>query len=207
VNLFQRKPRVKGYIGYFRLTDWWLSTFSADERTKIEKAYQPMGGGTGTLTQTDITYSSSTISMFLSGLSSWFTKTQKDREIARRILKKAVEVGDPKNDVLGLHFTYQALIEVWYRDRETHPDALSEATAACLGQIGIAHQAARQFKKEYPNSPLPSHVGYTQLTIIYDHQGRYDEAIKIAQQAKQQSWNGDWDARIQRYEKKRTKPK
>ncbi len=207
MNIFGRKPQIKGHIGYFGLSDWWLSAFTEQERTQIEKVYTPLGGGTGSLTQSEITYTTASVSMFLSGLSTWFRKTEKDRDIARRILKKAIEVGNPKKDILGVHFTYQALIEVWYRDRDSMPKAIDEAILACLAQIEIAQEAAKQFKKEYPKNPLPSHVGYTQLTIIYDKQGRYDQAIQIAQQAKKQGWNGDWDARVQRYEKKKTKSK
>ncbi len=207
MNIFHRKPKIKGYIGYFGLSDWWLSAFTEQERIQIEQVYTPVGGGVGHLTQSEITSTTARVSMFLSSLSSWFRKTEKDRDIARRILKKALEMGDPQNDILGLHFTWQALIEVWYRDRDCMSEAIEEAILACFGQIGIAEQAAKQFKKEYPRNQLPSHVGYTQLTIIYDKQGRYDEAIQIAQQAKKQEWNGDWDARIQRYEKKKTKSK
>lgn len=207
MSIFRRKPQIKGQIGYFDSADWWLSAFTEQERTWIESVYKPLGGEPASLTQSEITYTTASVSMFLSSLSTWFRKTEKDRDIARRILEKALEVGDPKKDVLGVHFTYQALIEVWYRDRDTLPKAIDEAISACLGQIGIAQQAARQFKNDFPKSPLPSHVGYTQLTVIYDKQGRYDEAIEIAQQAMQQGWNGDWSTRIQRYEKKRTKSK
>lgn len=205
MNLFRRKPQIKGHVGYFGLGDWWLSAFTDQERAYIEKTYQPLGSGEGSLTQTNISFTTATVSTFLSGLSTWFRKTSRDRDIARRILIKALEIGDPQKDVLGVHFTYQALIEVWYRDRDTLPEAIDEAISACLGQIEIAQMAARQFKKEYPKSALPSHVGYTQLTIIYDKQGRYDEAIRVAQQAKKLGWNGDWDARVQRYEKKKAK--
>lgn len=216
MKLFQRNHQeIKGEIGYFGLADWWLSSFTAEERTYIEDTYAPMGAGVGegvapqkgTLTKGNITFTTQTVGMFLSGLSTWFRKTEHDREVARRMLTKAVEVTDPNRDVFGLHFTYQALIEVWYRDRDTLPTALDQATEACLKQIALAPKAAQQFKKEYPKSPLPSHVGYTQLTIIYDKQGRYDEAIKIAKQAKAQGWNGDWDNRIERYDRKKRKPK
>lgn len=200
------KPEIKGHIKYYNLVDWWLSTFTEKERTYIDTAYKPMGTDKNfSLIKGDIVSTTQTIGTFLSGLSTWFRKTEMDRDIARRILAKSVKVADPNKDTLGLHFTYQSLIEVWYRDRDSLKNALQEAIDACKGQIAIAEKAAKQFKKEYPKNPLPSHVGYTQLTIIYDKLGRYDEAIQIAKQAKQQGWNDDWDTRIEKYLKKKSK--
>ena len=37
------KPNVEGYIGYYELTDWWLSTFTEAEREYIEQRFQPTG--------------------------------------------------------------------------------------------------------------------------------------------------------------------
>ena len=209
-----RKPQIKGELGYFGLANWWFSTFTEQERAYIETTYAPMQAGIGGiaqnrggLTQGDITFTTQTIGMFLSGLSTWFRKTEHDRDIARRMLAKSLETIDSRADILGLHFTYQSLIEVWYRDRDNLPHALDEAIKACQGQIAIAPKAAKQFKKEYPWSLLPRHVGYQQLTIIYDKQKLYDEAIQVARQAKKQGWNGDWDARIARYETKKAKLK
>lgn len=36
MNIFRRKPQIKGHIGYFGLSDWWLSAFTEQERTQIE---------------------------------------------------------------------------------------------------------------------------------------------------------------------------
>ena len=214
MRLFRKKTsETHGWIGHFNLSEWWFSAFTDAERDYIENVYAPIGGSSsgglsqekGTLTNGKFLGTSQTVSGFLSSLSTWFRKTEQDRDIARRILAKSVEVSDPSKDILGLHFTYSALVEVWYRDRETLLNARDEAILACKKQIQIALQAAQQFRREYPNNPLPSHVGYTQLTIIYDKEDRLDEAIQIAQQAQEQGWNGDWDNRIERYRKKRAK--
>ena len=36
-GIFDKKPQVKGEIGYFGLQDWWLSTFTQEERNHIEE--------------------------------------------------------------------------------------------------------------------------------------------------------------------------
>lgn len=206
------KPKIQGEIGYHGLSDWWLQTFTEAERHYIEKKYKPLSAGVGgspnkhPLTQGNILSTSQDTTGFLSGLASWFQHSEKDRDIARRILTKAVRSWDRKN-VISLHFAYQGLIEVWYSDREKLPQALDETIKACQAQIQIAPQVARAMKKEYRGRPLPRHVGFQQLTIIYDKQGRYADAIKIAQEAKRQGWNGDWDKRIERYQKKLNKQK
>lgn len=207
MNFFGRKPKIKGELGYFGLGEWWLAAFSKEERDYIEDVYHPLGGQKGSLTQGDITFMSISVATLFSGLSTWFRKTPKDREIARRLLAKAVEVTDPQTDVIGLHFVYHALIEVWYRDRNNLANALDEAIQACEKQIEIAPQAAETFKKQYPNSPLPRHHGYSQLMTIYDKQGRYDDAIRIAHQAKSLGWIDRVDEIVTRYEKKKAKQK
>ena len=49
---------------------------------------------------------------------------------------------------------------------------------------------------------LPLHSGYKQLTIIYDKQKRWEEAIALCDQAMEQGWDGDWEERKKRYQKK-----
>lgn len=205
MKLFSRKkPKIQGEIGYYGLADWWLETFTEDEQKHIDDTFAPFSssGPIHRLIRGDIQYSTQPIGLFLSGLAGWFSRTDRDRDIARRILAKAVEVMDPKKDIWGAHFTYQTLIETWYRDRDSLPNALEEAIKACHGQIALAPQAARAWKREYPDRPLPGHVGFKQMTIILDKQGKHAEAIKVAQQAMRQGWADDWDKRIERYQKK-----
>jgi hypothetical protein len=104
--------------------------------------------------------------------------------------------------VLDKHFFYQTKIETFYRNRDRDGTALPAAIEACKQQISIAKTAKRAFLKEYNGSPLPSHVGYTQLCIILEKQKNYDEVIRLAKEAKKQGWNGDWDKRIERCRKK-----
>lgn len=201
---FSGKPKIEGDIGRHGLTDWWLSAFDDAEREYIEQTYQPFGYPPGSRPLTKGSAGGSlTISMILSGLATWFRKP-KDYDIAVKILDKSRELG--KADILGLHFTCQWLIEVHYRMRDLDPSALQHAIDACRQQIAIAPQAAVKFKCEYRDKPLPSHVGYKQLVIILEKQGKIREAIELCEQAKSQGWNEDWDKRIARYQKKLASP-
>ncbi len=94
------------------------------------------------------------------------------------------------------------MIQVYYRGREANPEALNKSINACEKQIHISPQVAERMKSEYPNSNLPSHVGYKQLSIILEKQKNYAEAIRLLKQARDQGWKGDWEERIVRCENK-----
>jgi len=198
-----RLPKVEGELGYYGLAEWWLSSFTEQEREYIETRYTPMGiGGTDNsrpLTRGQILDGGTgRASQLLWGLATWFRKPE-DFHIARRILAKAEEVAvDPRD----FHFTYQGMIQLYYRMRDADPMALDWAIDACGKQIRISFQVAERMKSEYAGQPLPHHVGYTQLAVIREKQKNYAEAVRLAKQAKEQGWAGDWDKRIARCEKR-----
>lgn len=106
---------------------------------------------------------------------------------------------------LDRHFTLSLTIQVYYVDRDNDPAALPTAVRACERQIDLAPTAAKAFRAAYPKSPLPSHVGYTQLAIVREKQGDYAEAIRLSRQAERQGWAGSWEQRIVRCEKRLAK--
>lgn len=209
-GLWGKKSEVKGELGYFGLGDWWLSTFTEEERKYIEQTYKPMsmgGDNNKPLTEGNILSTSQTAAGLLSGLVGWFKKSPEDLSIARRILAKAEEVSAQPIDS---HYVYQAMIQANYPHRNLDPDALDEAIQACRKQISITPQVAREFKREHSvdeanrifGARLPAHVGYKQLAIILEKEKRYAEVLQLVKQAKAQGWAGDWDERIERIEKK-----
>jgi len=197
-GLFNRE--TKGMIGYYSLSDWWNNELSDLERRKIQGTYKPMGAEDNSLTKGSISYSGGTTISFLTNLAGWF-KSKGNRNIARKILKKAEEYLDNKTDILDQHFYYLAEIQIYYKDRD-NPKFFQKAIDACKKQIKISKKAVEAFKKEYPKNPPPGHTGYEQLSIIYDKQGKYKEAIKLSKEALGEGWMGDWEKRIGRYHKK-----
>lgn len=205
----KKDKKIGGDIGFYGLADWWLSTFTEEERRYMESVYQPMGasiggGPTATLTTGHILNTTQTACGFLGTFAGWFNKPN-DRHLAYRILDKAEEV--PGN-TLDRHFLYHQMVKTYYKDRDAVPGSLDKAIAACEKQIALAPQASAAFKREPGfGKDLPTHTGYEQLAIIRDKQGDYAEAISLCQQAKGQKWAGDWDKRIARYQKKLDKAK
>lgn len=196
------QDEVKGLIGYYGLVQWWLGTFSDEERQRIVVRFQPLGSSHGSLTQGEISWSSQAVVGFLQALAGWFSGAD-DRSIAYKILAKADELAD-KASVLDRHFLCQAKLETYYKDREK-PGELEKSIAACREQIRLAPEAADAFRAAYPDAPLPGHKGYQQLAIVLEKQGRFDEAIELCSTAERQGWAGDWDGRSERCSKKRAK--
>jgi len=205
-NIFLKAEREpKGYISYFTLKDWWRDSFTDEERKHIVEVFQPLGAPPNILIKGELggalnNNHNDTPLAFLTQLAGWFDNPR-DRDLAHKIISKAEEYIDEDSHIFNLHFFYPTKMRLFYKKRE-NPAALQEAINACLKQIEIAEKAATAFRKEYKDSPLPSHEGYEQLCIIYEKQGQFDEAIKIAEQAKRQDWSGNWDGRIERCRKK-----
>jgi len=205
-GIFNKKSQIKGEIGYFGLQDWWLSTFTQEEHDHIEEIFKPLGGdpNSKSLTEGDISWTSQTAAGLLGSLAGWFNNPR-DREIAKKIIEKADELAPKGADILDYHFTLQTKMEIYYRERETSPEAMETAIIACKEQISIAPQAAAAFLREYPQQSLPAHAGYSQLRIILEKQGKFDEAIALCEHAKQQQWAGNWDKQIETLNKKKQK--
>lgn len=207
-NRKSAQQSIGGDIKYFHLNDWWMTAFTDQERNYVVERYNPMGSSERSLIEGEITFSSATPGMFLVGLATWF-QLPEDRSIAKRILEKSIEFSrnlKSNSDVLDRHFALSTSIPTFYRDRED-PEMLRRAVESCLEQIELAPRAVSAFLDAYPDSPLPTHVGYDQLAVIYEKQEKIAEAITLCNQAKKQGWNGDWEKRIARCEKKLSKIK
>ena len=202
LDFFKKKNSIAGYIGYFELQDWWLEIFSQQEHMYIQKKYQPMGNSDGKLTTEKITATSQSTVAFLTDLCSWFSNKE-DSVIAYKILEKSQNLITVKTNVLDIHFLYNLMIKIYYKNREIQEYA-NKAIVACEKQIQLAPKAAKAFKEKYRDDPLPSHTGYTQLVIILEKQKEYEKVIDLCKQAQAQTWNGDWTKRIERCVKKTT---
>ncbi len=202
-GLFNKQKQIGGEIAYYHLQDWWLSSFTKEERNHIESVFHPLGADPNSkpLTEGNIMSSSQNAAGLLHALAGWFNKPA-DRHLAKKIIEKAEELAQKGTDILDLHFTLQQEMEIYYRERDTDSTALEKAIKACEDQINIAPQAAKQFLKEYPDQSLPAHAGYEQLAIILKKQGNFKRVIELSEQAKKQGWTGDWDRRIQEAKKK-----
>lgn len=200
---FFKRKRIGGEIAFYGLKDWWLNSFTSEEQTYITKKFQPLGtGSSNSLITGSISWSTGSVVSFLQGLSDWFNNPR-DRHISIRILEKAEELSKHNHTrVLDKHFLYHQIIITYYPERNSNPNALEKAISACRDQIALAPLAAKAFRKEWRGEPLPSHTGYKQLVIILEKQKKFQEAIDLCKEALKTKWNGDWENRIKRLNKK-----
>ncbi|MFN3795577.1 MAG: hypothetical protein ACK4RX_13020 [Chitinophagaceae bacterium] len=186
-----------GLLGSYGLYDWWINSFTEEERNRFKELFKPMGMSYDDLTKGSMGFSK-TIVWFLTMLAG-FTRNKSDVSIALKFLHKAEEFID-RATTIDKHFLYQELIQSHYKLRE-NINHLEHAKAYCYKQIAIATDVAKQFLKEY-GAPLPAHAGFYQLSIILDKEKEFEEAIKICKEAKRQNWSGDWEKRIINLENK-----
>ncbi|WAI00402.1 hypothetical protein [Methanogenium organophilum] len=190
---------VGGEIEYYKLQEWWLNTLTSDEQNILLSIYRPLGLSPDSLVHGKITSSSQSEVAFLSNLSGW-VKQPEYRRIGYKLIEKAESSISNRTPIMDRHFLYQAKKEIYYRNRDMDDFALPTAIEACKQQIALSKKAKQAFLKEC--GQLPSHAGYKQLCIIMEKQKNYDEAIRLANEAKMQGWTGDWDKRIERCMKK-----
>jgi sulfur relay (sulfurtransferase) DsrC/TusE family protein len=195
------KPNVGGYIAFYGLVDWWLSEFSEEERRYIDERYDFFGaGGSGpSFASGEVYGSSGTAGKILWAHGHNFIRDAEDRTIAERILLKAASVEDAT--LQDRHFAFMGLVKAYYKDRDAKPDSLRNAIRACESQIAIAPEVAREMRREYPESPLPKHIGFEQLAVIREKRGEIKEALRLSEEACRQGWAG-FDKRIARLRKR-----
>lgn len=194
--------KIDGYLKFFGLEDWWLSTFTREEREYIENVISPGEKGSY-LTKGHIDYVSSSKIELISGLASRFIN-EVNSGLFLKICREAESL--EKLKAIELHFHYLMKIEALYVNIDKWPDAYPLLKEACYSQITISAAAAKAFKKASPQCSLPSHRGFKRLAIILQNEKRYSEVVRICKKALSEQWPGDWDKRICRNDHKTDEP-
>lgn len=205
LGLFRQKkdPPVVGDIAYFGLAEWWLYEFTDEERDLIRRTYTPMGMPDYQIDRGRVTASSQSAADFASGVAAWFNK-ENTRHIGYKFIRKADEYGEADLSPMSLHFAMQARCQFFYRWRDHDPGALEEAIKACERGISISDQAAAAFARQWGRVDV-GHYCFRQLAIIEEKRGDLDRAISLCHLAMADGWQGDWEKRISRLERKRAK--
>ncbi len=206
MRFFKRQPKVGGAIAYHGLEQWWFSQFDEQERSYLNARYAPYSNPPrkDVLIHGRISSSTQTVTALLSGIIS-FLDWQKDVSLVEHIRDEGVKQATSKKEWLDLHFLYQNVVKFYYRRRELDDVSLDRAIEACLKQIELAPKAAKSLLAQPYFDELPNHHGYKQLAIIREKAEDYTHAIELSKQAMEQGWNGDWEKRIERCQKKMNK--
>lgn len=220
-----------GLIAFYGLENFWDSLLP-EEREFIRECYaSSFSSGERTAEHLDSpkvqSTSTQSASGFLWGYAGWAI-SKKKFELADKLLEEALK---RKTNNIDLHFTYNHLIDLCYKRRDEGPEWLERCIKYCLEDIKIFPE----FKKEYleeekarmlklANSPFTNKKerkkylkeaeavtfnlrvpSFQRLAIIYEKQGKYEEAIEVCQLALnyglQDSTKGGFENRIERLKK------
>jgi len=196
------KNKQKGLLGYLGLSEWFLN-LNTKEKAKVRKYYS-MGFNADPkyLDTGDISYSTTTQQKFLAAIGH-NALIQKDYAFAETVLLKALQSED--DNVIDRHFVYNSLIDLYYKQRGSRPDAIEKCIEYCLQDIKILKEFIDAWKKEYGDE-IPRIPSVERLAIIYEKHGKFEEAIRICEMALKfgihDSTKGGFEGRKARLQKK-----
>lgn len=202
MGVFRRRKKIYGFIGYYKLDDFWLKTLNKNERKIViqNNTYAGLGTDSKDIAETKIhNTSQSKLSFIRSQISLHKKPDSKD------IGLKFIDLGNKElanaKDIVEKHFYYATLIEFYYRFR-ADDNNYELAKDACRNQIKISKKAKAEIIKELHLEQLTGHTGFYQLAVILEKEKKFDESIEICKKALNEGWSGDWNKRIDRMNKK-----
>lgn len=183
---FWSRARVEGLVAYYGLTDWWLTTFSKNEREYIDNEYQPFGFKKHLLTQGKVISISMPASQLLRSLETLFT-SKNDASILKKIHDKVIEVEYSQPIIKpgyykGRHYTtYVDEVKNLKRDEK-----YEEAEKLLLELVNATEEENNNEKM----GVAPWY--YEQLAIIYRKQKNYQNEVSILERYKKQKPPKHW---------------
>ncbi|MCL2008576.1 MAG: hypothetical protein FWG77_10890 [Treponema sp.] len=188
-------------LGAFNIDKWWRMSFTISERTILRCA--------------DVSIIKKDY-FSIQDLRELFDNNQLGYDITDKIGKKIIEFSDPEknfNTICHVHNYYGRVIKSGVEEKNEKRNSLTFIIPVCLSQIEMANKYVLalkaikyiNFDKENSKNLLDRmedyfkigrHEGYERLALAYFQQGKYNDSIKIAQEAKDMGWSGHWDNRI-----------
>ncbi|MBU8768274.1 hypothetical protein [Cytobacillus oceanisediminis] len=115
-----------------------------------------------------------------------------------------------KDNPIDLHFTYNSLIKLYYKESDKKQDALDKCVNYCLKDIALFPKFQKAYIAEYTHrgvTPMiPRIPSFQQLAIIYEKQRKYKQALQICKRALEfglhDNTKDGFEGRIKKLEKK-----
>ncbi|PTX58676.1 hypothetical protein C8P63_11574 [Melghirimyces profundicolus] len=107
---------------------------------------------------------------------------------------------------LSLHDYFTERIRHYCELRHQDPVALHLTIRYCERQIEYAPVAIRAYRLDPYRCELPQHPGFEMLTSLNEENGEWEEALRLAREARDQGWDGDWDLRVRQLEERVIRP-
>jgi tetratricopeptide (TPR) repeat protein len=174
IELFRSGPSVPDFIVGVGLEEWYVN-LSNEQQQKLHEYSTFFGtGGEMNLLDKGTGETSQSAQEYLKGVGST-AASEKDYEFAEMVLLEALDRED--GSATSTHFTYNELIDVYYKQRDDRGDAIEKCIQYCKKDIEIADEFVAEFG-EVPRIP-----SFKRLAIIYERQERYADAIAVCDQA------------------------
>lgn len=118
---------------------------------------------------------------FLENIGKWASGNG-DYLLSEKLLLKALEVS---NNYTEKHAAHNSLIDMYYKQRDENPSALDSCIYYCIKDIEIVDGIEQEWFQHYSmreevKPPIPS---FKRLAIIFEKQGKLDEAIEVCERA------------------------
>ena len=165
----------KGLIAYLGLCEWF-SSITHEDKCKVREYFNGLGFNPKDLDAGNTSFGSTTQSIFFNGIAYNAIK-HKDYVFAEKMFSESLQ--SKEISVIDRHFTYNNLIDFFYKQRKSSPDAIENCVKYCLKDIQILEEFLNTWKKKYEKATIPRIPSIQRLIIIYEKQGKLEECIKI----------------------------
>lgn len=197
--------KVGGIVHYLNLDEFWFSLTAAQRAKLISYGKQGLGQ-TESIAEGRIQSSSARPLQFLTSMLMW-SVSDHDYILADHLIEYASSI-ENNSTLVDRHFYLISAADCYYKQREIRDDALSLAEQFYLKDVGLFPRYKSALMKEM-GGVLPRIPSFSQLAILYEKKGRYEEAIGICRLAikygVQEKTKAGFEGRIEKIEKKLNK--
>ncbi|EIF30936.1 hypothetical protein BCh11DRAFT_06448 [Burkholderia sp. Ch1-1] len=175
-----RREEIAGLIGYFNLGEWWYSSLTEHERQRLDG---------NRLTKDNILGTSETPTKVFTGLANGCGKDATP-DLYRKLMALAEQYRNDDRDIIATHFMLQSQAVIYFRNRETWPNAVEAFVRACREEVRISSAVAKAFKKD--TGSLPTNTTLQKYARFLEEEGKLDELKELILKAKKEHWPGKW---------------
>lgn len=201
----RQEKKLQGIIGYLGLEDLWYSLTEEEQEilTRYESSFCYENKEKFSLIKGDGSTARTCLDFILHNLS--MASSEKQCGLADKIIFYAENNHIWKEDILNAHFYREVIAEYYYKLRDERENAIELSIKFCLEDINNFNLYSKKYFHVFSYT-VPFIRTFYRLMIIYEKQGRYEEAIKYCEMAikygLEDNTKGGYKARLERLNKK-----
>lgn len=194
--------KAGGIIHYLNLDDFWFS-LSSSQRAKMISYGKKNMGQSGSIAEGKVTSSSARPLQFLTSMLTC-SISDHDYDLSDSIIRYGTGIMD-NSKLVDQHFFLMTAADCYYKQRDTRDNGLYLSEQFNRADVDLFPRYKSALKREM-GGVLPRIPSFSQLAIIYEKEGRYQDAIDICRLALkngvQEKTKSGFEGRIEKLEKK-----